>query len=334
MTTRNVCTRLPGLALTGVVAMATFCAIGCSSVASAISGQGCNGLDRAHSEAQASLGAFADAANNFQLATATVEAKWLSVCNEINADLGLDTSKTTAQDACNVLGAYIHTDLSANGVTIAVSFAADCEASASVQASCQASCAASASCDVSANCTGGDVVGSCSGTCGAQCDVTAPSFACNGTCKGECTATAAVSCSGECTGTCDAPSWSGSCSAGCTANFSGKLWRQLHRHVQREQRERRHLQGHLRGDVRRPGERGVPGGLLGDVLGRHLQREVHRQVQCVDWSHVQRNVQRHLFVHARVGNLQRPVPWGLQRRDDPAIVHRDALVFGRRGMPR
>jgi hypothetical protein len=214
-----------GLALAGAVTAMTLTNGGCSAVnnaQNAINGaaQGCSGLDLT-SQAQATVKSFADTVGAINTAATTVEAEWLHVCNELNAQLMLDTSKTTAADACAVLHTYISGDLDAGVMLTLTVSPPSCQADLSVQGSCEAQCKASANCDVSANCTGGDVVVGCNGTCSAQCDVTAPSFMCSGTCKGECTASAAVSCTGECTGTCTAPMWTGSCDAGCSASFTG-----------------------------------------------------------------------------------------------------------------
>ena len=147
--------------------------------ASPSTGSGCSGLDTAHSQAQATLQAWATALGDLNTAAANVEAKWLKVCNDINTHLALDTSKTTAKDACGVLNTYIHADLQKNvAISLAVTF--DCQADLHAQASCEGSCNASANCDVMANCTGGEVVTECKGTCHGQCDVTQPSFMCSG----------------------------------------------------------------------------------------------------------------------------------------------------------
>ena len=212
---------LPGFVLAGAVAVMAVTNGGCSAIQAAeAAGKGCAGLDLT-SQAQASVASWVDTVGALNTAAAKVEAEWLKTCNELNAQLMLDTSKTDAAGACGVLNTYIKGDLEAGlALTLTVS-PPSCQADLSVQGSCEAKCKVSASCDVMANCTGGDVVVGCNGTCSAQCDVTAPSFMCSGSCKGECTATAAVSCSGECTGTCTAPMWTGSCDAGCTAMFSG-----------------------------------------------------------------------------------------------------------------
>jgi hypothetical protein len=181
--------------------------------------QGCSGLN-VQVSAQAAVKAFAEAAADLQTAAAAVEAKYLVVCNKMNASLGLDTSKTTAKDACAVLQARVQMAAAA-GVTVQTDIAFNCTADVKAQASCEGTCNASAMCDVKAQCEPGKLVVDCAGTCDATCDVQAPSFACSGMCQGTCTATAAVACMGSCEGTCDAPTFDGTCDAGCTANFSG-----------------------------------------------------------------------------------------------------------------
>src|ERR1700722_1516146 len=213
---------VPALALAGTVlglALSNGACSAASSIASA--SQGCGGLNATASQAQATVKAWVDTLSALQTAADRVQGEWLAVCNEINGDMMLDTTQTTASAACGVLNTYISAQLNA-GVTLTLTVSPpSCQADLNIQASCEADCEASASCDVSANCTGGDVEVACNGTCSAQCDVTAPSFACTGTCEGSCTASAAVQCSGECTGSCDAPMWTGTCDLGCTANFSG-----------------------------------------------------------------------------------------------------------------
>jgi hypothetical protein len=220
MTKRTRSKYMPGLALLALMALLAAASGGCSAAANAVT-QGCAGLDANASEAQATLSAWAKAVDSLNTAAASVEADWFQVCNDMNADLGLDTSKTTASDACKVLNTYIQQDLQSGNVTVSLSVLADCQADLSAQASCDATCNAQASCDVTANCTGGDIEVACNGVCHGQCDVTQPSFACTGTCKGECTASAAVTCTGECTGSCTDLTWKGTCDAGCTASFSG-----------------------------------------------------------------------------------------------------------------
>jgi len=218
MTKRKGFKFLSGAVLAGAIAVVAVTNGGCSAAAGAASG--CSGLD-VKATAQANVKAWADAVVALDGAATKVEGEWLGVCNKINADLGLDTSKTTAKDACGVLNAYIQADVQ-KGITLTLTVSPpSCKADVVLQANCEATCQASATCDVKANCTGGEVVVDCKGTCDAQCDVTEPSFMCNGTCKGECSASAAVQCMGECTGSCSAPMWTGTCDAGCTANFSG-----------------------------------------------------------------------------------------------------------------
>ena len=198
----------------GLLAMVS--GAGCSS---ATDGTGtpvsCANLD-ANVSAQATLKAFGQAASALKDAALDVEGKWLSTCNAINADLGLDASKTTAQDACAVLNAHIK---SAN-VTVNLDVKSECHADVSIQGDCQAKCKLP-SCDIKAQCEPGKLVVACNGECSGACDVQAPSATCTGTCSGKCTADVAVSCSGSCTGECSDLAWSGTCDAGCTADFSG-----------------------------------------------------------------------------------------------------------------
>src|SRR6516225_6709574 len=102
---------VPGLLLAAVVAGAGLTNGGCS----AASQQACNNLG---ASAQAAVKSYTDAVAKLQSTSATVEAKWLAVCNKMNTDLGLDATQTTADKACHVLNAYISADLS-KGVTIA-----------------------------------------------------------------------------------------------------------------------------------------------------------------------------------------------------------------------
>jgi hypothetical protein len=213
---------LPGAALALAVGAIVLVNGGCSAVSDAQNAAaGCSGLSTKTSTAQATVKAWVDSLAALQTAADGVQAEWLSVCNAINGDVGLDTTRTTAADACGVLNTYIQADLQ-KGITLTLTVSPpECEADLSVQASCEADCQASASCDVTAHCEAGKLVVGCNGTCSAECDVTAPSVACMGSCQGSCTATAAVSCMGECSGSCTAPMWTGTCDAGCSASFSG-----------------------------------------------------------------------------------------------------------------
>src|SRR5258708_2224731 len=159
--------------------------------------KGCDGLD-VTLQAQAVLKGYADAAAKLRTRALEVEAKFLAVCNAMNADLHLDTSKTTAAEACGVLKARIDQAAQAGGV-VTMEISANCSVDVNAQASCDAACDAKANCDVMASCTGGQFVVACMGSCSGTCDVTAPSFDCTGTCEGTCTASAAVACSGSCT---------------------------------------------------------------------------------------------------------------------------------------
>ena len=202
---------LPGALF--AIAVAASSMGGCAAAKDAANaGKGCDGLDVSAS-AQATVKAYADAAAKLNAKAVEVEGKFLAVCNAMNADLKLDTTKTTAAEACGILKARV--DAAAmKGVTVTVSIEASCSADVHAQASCEGSCNASASCDVKAKCEPGKVVVECNGSCDAQCDVQAPSFDCTGTCEGTCTATAAVACTGQCEGTCDAPKFDGTCDVG------------------------------------------------------------------------------------------------------------------------
>ena len=179
----------------------------------------CSGLDTSV-RAQATLRAYAEAVTSLRTRALEVEAKFLSVCNAINADLGLDTSKTTAAEACGILKDRI--DAAAkNGVTVQATIDFNCRADISVQANCEGKCQVDADCDIQAKCTGGEVVVECNGMCSGQCDVTAPSAECHGSCQGSCTADIQASCMGECQGSCTGPKFDGTCDVGCTAGFDG-----------------------------------------------------------------------------------------------------------------
>ena len=70
------------------------------------SGDGCAALDVAI-PAQAALAAYAVAANQLQARARSVEGKFLAVCNAINADLNLDTTRVSTTEACAVLRARV-----------------------------------------------------------------------------------------------------------------------------------------------------------------------------------------------------------------------------------
>ena len=187
---------------------------GCSATDGTGTPTSCSGLD-VNVSAQATLKAFGQASSALKDAALEVEADWLRTCNAINADLGADTSKTTAADACGVLNAYIK---NAN-VTVSIVVKGECHADVSAQAKCQADCNLP-NCDIKAKCEPGKLSVECNGSCSGTCDVQAPSATCTGTCSGKCTADVAVACNGSCTGECSG-TWEGNCEAGCTADFSG-----------------------------------------------------------------------------------------------------------------
>jgi hypothetical protein len=188
---------------------------GCSSTDGTGTPTSCTGLD-ANVSAQATVKAFGQASSALKDAALDVEAKWLSTCNAINRDLGEDTSKTSAADACAVVNARINRA----HATVTLDVKSECHADVSVQGDCQAKCKLP-NCDIKAQCEPGKLVVACNGECSGKCDVEAPSATCTGTCSGKCTADVAVTCNGSCTGDCSDLAWSGTCDAGCSAQFSG-----------------------------------------------------------------------------------------------------------------
>lgn len=199
--------------------LALLASAGCSSTDGTGTPTTCNGLD-VSVKAQATVKAYGEAAGKLNTRAAQVEAKWGSICNAINAELGEDATQTDTAKACAVLNARVKAALG-KGVTVSLIVDSECHADVKVQASCEGQCSADVNCDVQAKCEPGKFVVECNGKCDAECDVVAPSVACTGTCQGSCTADAAVKCTGECTGSCTDVSWQGTCDAGCTANFSG-----------------------------------------------------------------------------------------------------------------
>jgi len=204
-------------ALGGAIALLPHCSAA-DSIANAA--KGCDGLDAKVSKADATVKAFSTAAANLKTAALDVEAKWLAVCNGMNAELKLDTSKKTAGEACGILGARIN-EAAKKGVKITVDVQYSCTADIKAQANCEAECNVAASCDVKAKCEPGKLAVECNGSCSGTCEVRKPELACNGVCEGTCTADVTAACTGECTGTCTAPTWNGTCDAGCEAGFSG-----------------------------------------------------------------------------------------------------------------
>src|SRR3954464_9547053 len=85
---------------------------GCSSTDGTGTPKSCSGLD-VNVSAQATLKAFGQASSALKDAALDVEAQWLSTCNAINADLGLDSSKKSAAEACAVLNARVKKALDA-----------------------------------------------------------------------------------------------------------------------------------------------------------------------------------------------------------------------------
>ena len=181
--------------------------------------KGCEGLDVAANQFDASVKAFVAAVIDFNDAAKAAEAEWLRICNAINTEIGEDATKTTAADACGILGARIK---KAKADKFVVTATGGCQVDASIQARCDADCYVAAKCDVKAKCEPGKLVVECNGECSGSCDVRAPSFACSGKCEGTCTADIDAVCSAECSGSCTAPSWTGTCDVGCEASFVGQ----------------------------------------------------------------------------------------------------------------
>src|SRR5262249_25434267 len=120
---------------------------GCSAAKEAA--EGCSGLSASANNAQASLLAFSQASADLNAAAARVQAKFLAACNAMNAELGLDTTKTTAADACALLHAKVNA-IAAAGGTVTVTVTPNCTIDLAAQASCEGKCSANASCDVTA----------------------------------------------------------------------------------------------------------------------------------------------------------------------------------------
>lgn len=177
---------------------------------------GCDGVD---ARQRASILAFNDAAAALDAQAQATAALWLSTCNAINGELGLDTSQTSADKACQITANRIKA-ATAKGVTVTLDVAYACSVDASVEAKCDANCYAAVNCDVAAKCEPGKLVVDCEGSCDAECTFTKPEVTCQGSCEGECSVDVSAACSGSCQGSCDAQ-WTGSCDAGCTASFSG-----------------------------------------------------------------------------------------------------------------
>src|SRR6187551_124083 len=189
----------------GLLALAA--GAGCSATDGTGTPTSCTGLD-VNVSAQATVKAFGQAASALKDAALDVEAKWLSTCNAINADLGEDTSKNTAAEACAVLNARVKKALNA-GAQLTLAVKSECHADVSVQGDCQAKCKLP-SCDIEAQCEPGKLSVACNGKCEGTCDIQAPTATCTGSCSGKCTADVAVACSGSCTGSCTG-SWTGTC---------------------------------------------------------------------------------------------------------------------------
>ncbi len=121
--------------------------------------KGCDGLDVTVA-AQVTIKSFAQAATNLELRAKEVEAKFLAVCNAMNTDLGEDSSKTTAAEACGILKARVDKAVAA-GVNVSAQVSFNCTADVKAQASCEATCNATLNCDVAAHCDPAQIVVAC-----------------------------------------------------------------------------------------------------------------------------------------------------------------------------
>src|SRR4051812_45309284 len=131
----------------GLLALLT--ASGCSSTDGTGTPTACSNLN-VNGSAQATLKAYAQASVALNDRALDVQRRWLDTCNDINAELGEDTSKTTTAEACAVLNARVKKALDA-GVTVNLDVKAECHADISAQADCQASCQIP-NCDIKASC--------------------------------------------------------------------------------------------------------------------------------------------------------------------------------------
>ena len=113
-----------------------------------------------------------------------VEAKFLAVCNTMNADLGEDATKTTAAEACGVLKARV--EGGRGGRHRRAQIVASCTADVNAQASCEGDVQRQSERATStAKCEPGKLVVACMGTCDASVRRAGrPTFDCSGTCQG------------------------------------------------------------------------------------------------------------------------------------------------------
>ena len=292
---------------------------GCAAAKDAASATGCDGLSATVS-AQATLKGYAQAAVKLRDQAIRVEAKFLDVCNKMNAKLGEDATKTTATEACGILQARVKKATDA-GVTVALTIDPfSCTANVNAQASCEGTCNVQATCDVKAKCDPGKVVVACMGTCSAECDVKAPDFACSGMCQGSCTADAAVACSGVCEGTCDAPTFKGTCDVGCTAGFSGTCGGMCMGKCDGADSTGTCM-GKCEGtcSAQASGECAANARATsrGHLLG-HVQGKVHRHRR----GDVQRQMRRDLHVYAWRRDLHGRMSRDLLGRSEPPALHR------------
>jgi hypothetical protein len=179
----------------------------------------------ADARANATIGAFVQAAGDLARAAAEAEALVGAACESMASDLGIDpasmarqANESRTQAVCRAVTARMDGILAqgAAGSLKAQVAPPQCTARANVDASCKGQCTAEIDPGyVRANCQPGQLYGRCEGSCTGSCNGT-----CSGTCKGQCAGSTQGSgacngqCNGECQGSCD-----GDCKGGCSLEF-------------------------------------------------------------------------------------------------------------------
>jgi len=172
-----------------------------------------------------------EATARFNVAATNLEDDVRTACNNINTDLGAETSMDTETACMNADQAIRDVLMAEASVTLTVEYVpAVCTASASAVAECAAMC--DAEFDASATpptCEGGMLSGGCSGECSGSCTVEGMvdcMGSCQGTCSGMCSATIEGTCEGtcmgQCDGTCSMMDGDGNCMGTCDGTCSGQ----------------------------------------------------------------------------------------------------------------
>ncbi len=214
----NVNTNVQGVSKESLVGAAKGAA--CPELVSG--GNAMQGTFTADAAVNAKIGAFVQAAKDFQAAANQAESQLANACKKIGQDIGVpadqmqpaDGAGGAAKGACSAVSAKIQSILSAGAQVTVEAQPPQCQVNASAQASCEGQCKVELTpAEIVAQCEPGKLSGQCQGTCSGTCEGT-----CSGTCEGECTAKDAQgNCKGECKGTC-----SGQCSATCHAKCEGE----------------------------------------------------------------------------------------------------------------